>query len=612
MPLEVFKPRCADSTTRTIVRVDGGNLGKAMLIMSDPKRFVAAILWRHFRVQAFALAGLSAAGIGLMSLEPVFIRELINALSKPEVNARDVWILFGWICGAWFLSSFANRVRDIVELKTSPELRKQTQLMLYRWLAQHSSAYFKEHASGNLSQKVKQSGNAVLVIMDTVLDNFVRLAVGILIAAVVLSDLPAEIFIGFLIWLAGFLALSWRLAIQCLPLSKRFGEAASQSAGLLGDIFSNIDLVKSNARHEGEERGLEQALEVEKQCSHRVRWFLIRMALMLYSGLLIFQSVFIGLGIYGFLNAQLNLGEVVMVISLAAILSTNVWGLSQQLQSFYDQLGILQSALGVVFSPHAVVDRPSAPALIVRAGEIAFERINFFYRPERPVFKEFSLTIHAGEKIGLVGASGSGKSTLIRLVRRQYDVQSGVIRIDGQDIAGVTQSSLGSLIGEVPQDPLLLHRTLRENLLYSNPEASEEALWGAIISAHCESIVAMAPHGLDTVVGERGLKLSGGERQRIALARAFLKDAPILLLDEATNALDTITESYVQDSIARLCQNKTVISIAHRLTTLMAMDRIVVLREGQIVEEGSHPELLVAGGVYSQLWHSGEILTKGA
>jgi ATP-binding cassette subfamily B protein len=596
---------------RTMVVAVDGNLGKAMLNMSNPRRFVATILWRHFRRQAFALAGLSALGIGLMSLEPVFIRELINALSAPVVNARDVWVLFGWICGAWFLSSFANRVRDIVELKTSPELRKQTQLLLYRWLAQHASAYFKEHEAGTLSQKIKQSGNAVLVIMDTVLDNFVRLAVGILIAAAVLSGLPVEIFVGFLIWLIGFLVLSWRLAIQCLPLSKRFGEAASQSAGLLGDIFSNIDLVKSNARHDGEERGLQQALEVEKQCSHRVRWFLIRMALMLYSGLLIFQSVFIGLGIYGFLNAELNLGEVVMVISLAAILSTNVWGLSQQLQSFYDQLGILQSALAVVFTAHTVVDRSNAPALKVRAGKIEIKRINFFYRPERPVFQDFSLTIHAGEKLGLVGTSGAGKSTLIRLVRRHYDLQSGAIYIDEQDISRVTQSSLGRLIGEVPQDPLLLHRTLRENLLYSNPNASEKALWDAISSAHCESIVAMAPHGLDTVVGERGLKLSGGERQRIALARAFLKDAPILLLDEATNALDNLTESYVQDSIARLCQNKTVISIAHRLTTLLAMDRIVVLWEGQAIEEGTHQALLMAEGTYSQLWRSGEIFPKG-
>ena len=583
-----------------------------MLIMSDPKRFVFTILWRHFRPQALALAGLSAAGIGLMSLEPVFIRDLINAMGKPTVDSRYVWTLFGWICAAWFLSSLANRVRDIVELKTSPELRKQTQLMLYRWLAEHSSAYFKDHATGNLSQKIKQSGNAVLVIMDTVLDSFVRLAVGIVIAAVVLSDLPAVIFIGFLIWLIGFLTLSWRLAIKCLPLSKQYAEAASQSAGLLGDIFSNIDLVKSHARHDREESGLERALEVEKQCSHRVRWFLIRMALTLYSGLLLFQSVFIGLGIYGFLNAELNLGEVVMVISLAAILSTNVWGLSQQLQSFYDQLGILQSALAVVFTAHTVVDRPNAPALIVRTGKIEIERINFSYRPERPVFQDFSLTIHAGEKLGLVGTSGAGKSTLIRLVRRQYDIQSGAIYIDGQDISGVTQSSLGRLIGEVPQDPLLFHRTLRENLLYSNPDASEEALWSAISSAHCESIVALAPHGLDTVVGERGLKLSGGERQRIALARAFLKDAPILLLDEATNALDNVTESYVQDSIARLCRNKTVISIAHRLTTLLAMDRIVVLRDGQIVEQGTHLDLLMAKGTYSQLWLSGEISSQVA
>jgi len=298
-----------------------------------------------------------------------------------------------------------------------------------------------------------------------------------------------------------------------------------------------------------------------------------------------------------------SLGDVVMMISLSAILVTNIWGMSQQLQGFYDQTGILQAALSVVGQPHNVKEAPNARPLRVLGGEIVFEGVRYGYDTNKPLFENLNLRIAAGEKVGLVGPSGAGKSSLIKLLRRHQDLLAGSIRIDGQDIALVTFDSLNKAIGDVPQEPAMFHRSLRENIAYANPQVSEADLQRAIALAHCLPFIEARPEGLQAVVGERGLRLSGGERQRVALARAFVKNAPILILDEATSALDSQSERLIQDALWKLCQGRTVIAIAHRLSTLRSMDRIVVLNHGVIVEEGTHDQLLGAGGLYSLLWH---------
>jgi len=569
----------------------------------SPYAFFFGLVWREFRWRALGLGLLSAAGMGLMGLEPLLLRDLINALGQSSTQQEQaLWLLF-LVVLTWFASMACNRLSDWLEMHTSPELRLRAQAELYSWLDGHSPAFFQSQMAGNLSQKVKQAGTAVLGLLDILFEHFVRLLVGVAMAAVVLWNVPALFFWSFLAWLVGFLGISWWFARRVLPLSKAFGEAASLSTGVLSDITSHMDTVRANARGAFERERFLQALEVEKTASIRTRRFLLAMMLALYSALLGFQAIFIGMGVYSHLNGHISLGEVVMMISLSAILTTNIWGLSQQLQGFYDQTGILEAALGIVYQPHAVVEVPHATPLVVSGGEILFDSVCYGHDTQQPLFDGLTLRVSAGEKVGLVGRSGAGKSSLMKLLRRHQDLLDGRILIDGQDIAHVTLTSLNQAIADVPQEPAMFHRSLRENICYADPSVSEQRLGRAIADAHCEAFIAARAEGLEAIVGERGLRLSGGERQRVALARAFIKDAPILVLDEATSALDSQSEALIQDALWRLCQGRTVIAIAHRLSTLRAMDRIVVLDRGRIVEQGSHAELLAAGGLYSTLWH---------
>lgn len=570
---------------------------------SSPYSFFFGLIWREFRYRALALGLLSVAGMGLMGLEPLLLRDLVNTLQAKPVNGQAAMSLFYLVVGVWFVSMACNRLSDWVELHTSPALRMRAQEALYAWLDGHSPTFFQSHMTGNLAQKVKQVGTAVLSLLDIIFDHFVRLLVAVVMAAVVLSEVPAHFFWSFMVWLVVFLGVSWWFAKRVLPLSKAFGEAASHSTGILSDITSHMDAVRANARQDFERERFQEALESEKAASIRTRRFLLAMMLGLYSALLGFQALFIGLGVNAYLANEVSLGDVVMMISLSAILVTNIWGMSQQLQGFYDQTGILQAALSIVGQPHNVKEAPNARPLRVLGGEIVFEGVRYGYDTNKPLFENLNLRIAAGEKVGLVGPSGAGKSSLIKLLRRHQDLLAGSIRIDGQDIALVTFDSLNKAIGDVPQEPAMFHRSLRENIAYANPQVSEADLQRAIALAHCLPFIEARPEGLQAVVGERGLRLSGGERQRVALARAFVKNAPILILDEATSALDSQSERLIQDALWKLCQGRTVIAIAHRLSTLRSMDRIVVLNHGVIVEEGTHDQLLGAGGLYSLLWH---------
>jgi len=547
------------------------------------------------------MVSLSVLAMVLVSLEPTLLRELVLELERTPASPDKAALLFGLIVLTWFSALAVNRLRDIVELKTSPELRLAAQIRLYKWLDQHNAEFFRAHHSASLAQKVKQSGNAVLSLFDIIFDHQIRLFTALIMALWTLRSLPDYFLMTLIVWLCLFLPLAWWFAKRILPLSQRFGEAAAHSSGVLGDIAGNMDTVRAFNQTQAERTNFQTSLKAEKQASLRVRWFLIAMGTGLHGGQLVFQAAFVGLAVYAHTQGRIGTAELVMISSLSVILLTSVWGVTQHLQSFYDQSGILKAALQTIAQPHAVRVNTNAPALVCGAGRIEFDAVSFAYG-QHTVFCGLHLSIGPKEKVGLVGPSGAGKSTLFKLLQRQFDPSTGRVLIDGQDIKDISPGSLAQAITVVPQEPALFHRSLRQNIRYGNPQASEEDLLRAIRRARCEEFIARRPEGLDAIVGERGLKLSGGERQRIAIARAFLKDSPIVLFDEATSSIDSNNESEIQSAIAEICANRTVLVIAHRLSTLQAMDQILVLDQGRVVDFADHATLLQRCPLYARLW----------
>ncbi|WP_287812560.1 ATP-binding cassette domain-containing protein, partial [Pseudomonas sp.] len=327
----------------------------------------------------------------------------------------------------------------------------------------------------------------------------------------------------------------------------------------------------------------------------KIRWLLTGLSVVLKLGMVL-------LALYLWQAQRVDVAGFVMATSLSLLIVNDVANLARRLLDFFEAAGNISNGVRTLTRPHEVTDRAQAQPLEVKRGQIEFRQVTFGYGVGQPIFQGFDLTIPAGQRVGLVGSSGSGKSTLLSLLLRLYDVQGGTVLIDGQDVRQVTQHSLHAQIGLIPQEPGLFHRTIRENIHYGRLDASHEELHAAIHRAGAEGFIGQMEHGYDSLVGERGVKLSGGQRQRIAIARVILKGAPILVMDEATSSLDSITERFIQDKLDEIMDDKTVLVVAHRLSTVAHLDRILVMDQGRLVEDGSHDELLRRRGHYFRLW----------
>ena len=390
-------------------------------------------------------------------------------------------------------------------------------------------------------------------------------------------------------------------------VSQAQADARSMMTGRITDAYTNIATVKLFS-HAGREAGYARsAMQEFIVAVHKQMRLVSSVEILNHILIMLLIMVSAGISLRLWTQGQVGVGGVAAVTAMVLRLHGMSHWIMWEMTSLFEQVGTVQDGMNTLATAHRVNDALDAAPLQVSRGEIGFEQVDFAYGGTRKVLDNFSLTIRAGEKVGLVGRSGAGKSTIVNLLLRFYDVEAGSVLIDGQDIANVTQNSLRANIGMVTQDTSLLHRSVSENILYGRPDAIEEEMMSAARRAEAHEFIQtlhdpMGRTAYDAHVGERGVKLSGGQRQRIAIARVMLKDAPILLLDEATSALDSEVEAAIQSSLYRLMEGKTVVAIAHRLSTIAAMDRLIVLDEGQIVEQGSHADLLNNGGLYAKLW----------
>lgn len=480
--------------------------------------------------------------------------------------------------------------------------------LAHRYLLKQSLSFYQDDFAGRIATKVMQTSLAVRETVMKTLDVFVYVIVYFTSIVVMLAQADWRLMLPMVIWLAVYIGIQLHYVPKLKSVASEQAESRSMMTGRIVDSYTNIATVKlfSHNKRETEyaEEGMEGFLDTVYRQMRLVTGFNIWVEVANY--LLVFSIAAISISLW--MESAISIGSIAIAISLALRINGMSKWIMWEVGGLFENMGTVVDGISTLSKPVDITDKPNAKPLIVKRGGIEFDDVSFHYgEKDKGILSHLNLTINPGEKVGLVGRSGAGKSTLVNLLLRFHDVEGGQIKIDGQVISDVTQDSLRSNIGMVTQDTSLLHRSIRENILYGNPDAGEEALIKATTQAQAHEFIETLtdPHGnsgYDAQVGERGVKLSGGQRQRVAISRVLLKDAPLLILDEATSALDSEVESAIQESLNELMQGKTVIAIAHRLSTIAAMDKLIVLDKGQIVEQGSHQELIQGNGIYAQLW----------
>lgn len=542
-----------------------------------------------------------------LSVRPYLMKVILDRVS--EATNDNLYVLLLYPAGGYFLMSFMMSTLFrcygyFVEVKMIPRLRQRITNTNFSKLLAQSHTFYQNSFSGGLANKVNDLTYSTPEIIHLVIDSFLSNFLALTIAIFTLWQVNIIFAVTMIIWTTIFIGISLYFAPHLTRLSDAWSEIGSSITGKMVDILSNILSVRLFAYKKEETATLNETIEQAVRAEQKLEWSYFWIFFVYGYSFVVYLGVTLYFLIQGRQEGTVSVGDFALVLGINIAIVDFLWQLTKDFSQFSLVMGKATQALRTLEQSIEIIDHPDASQLKITKGEIRFEKVKFHYKGATPLFENKSITILPGQKVGLVGYSGSGKTTFVNLILRLYDVNSGRIMIDGQDIARVTQDSLRKSISMIPQDPSLFNRTLMDNIRYGRADATDKAVVDAAKKAHAHEFIQSLPEKYESFVGERGVKLSGGQRQRISVARAILKNSPILMLDEATSQLDTITERLIQDSLWELMQGKTTLVIAHRLSTLLHMDRILVFDKGKIVEDGNHEELLAKRRLYETLWNA--------
>ena len=561
---------------------------------------------KPFRVYVVGMIIIAVTWAFILNIQAYIVKLILNtAMNNNETNVQHK--LFSFM-GLYLLSDFVYlsifRWYDWIVIQFRPHIKKHIALVLMDKMMDHSHSFYQQQFAGDLTTRISDIAVSVPDILRIVIDRLLACSLMLLFVLYNISYIHMKFTIALGLWVIIFLGISVVLVFRYQNLAYDVADARAKAVGCIVDILTNMASVRLFARKSYEEKYLSHALENSVAKDQKRDWFFLKLHAFQACSFWIFQAVCFWWLFKGLMSKTMSPGDFVLVLTLNLHIIENFWNIAKDMREFWEKMGNVVQGLAIIESPIEIKDKPGAHDLVVTKGEIVFDNVQFQYHDAESLFEHESVVIKPGQKVGLVGYSGSGKSTFVNLILRIFDVTQGRILIDGQDITHVTQDSLHEAITMIPQDPSLFHRSLLENIAYGKKNATDEEIIAAAKRAYAHKFIVALWQGYDTQVGERGIRLSGGQRQRIAIARAILKNAPILILDEATSQLDSVTESDIQDSLWDLMQEKTTLVIAHRLSTLLHMDRILVFDKGSIVEDGSHEELLEKNGLYKKLWEA--------
>ncbi|STX50954.1 ABC transporter ATP-binding protein [Legionella busanensis] len=536
----------------------------------------------------------------------LLIKFFINTLAaKTSSNMSSLYWAAGLlVLNFIFFDNITWRTLGFLNYKYEAVIKNKIISQTFEYVLGASSQFFQDNLSGRIADQITTLADNLEIILHRVSMDFLRGSSLLIVSFITAYSVNILFFYILLLWFIAFASFSVWMSRRLVQLSDDHASSESQLSGQLVDSLSNQVNIRLFAQKRYEVNRMNRFFHVVQKAFQRKELFIVLLCCA-QGGMI---AVLMGLACFTLIHLYsrglVSIGDFALILGISMELGHMMWYTMFQVDQFNQALGKTKQSLNALIVVHDISDKNNASPLIVTKGKIEFSKVKFHYQGSKCLFHDKSVTILPGQKVGLVGFSGSGKSTFVNLILRLYDVAAGQILIDGQDIVDVTQESLRRAIAMIPQEPTLFHRSLMDNIRYGNSDATNKEVILAAKKAHAHEFIHLLPEGYETLVGERGIKLSGGQRQRIAIARAILKNAPILILDEATSQLDSITEATIQESLWELIQGKTTLVIAHRLSTLLQMDRILVFDKGRIVEDGTHHELLKKDGLYKTLWNA--------